>query len=169
MDLWHSLVHDLSSPHFPTVMRAILTVLLALVVCWVGVTLLVAMVNRQLAIRIAPPIIRALLIAGLATMLTQPVHAQESGTTSLHGLTLPDRPDTDPTPSAQVGDDETAASHRVSPGDTLWGIARHHLSAQASEAEIAQATRAWHDTNRDVIGTNPDLIHPGQDLKEPRP
>lgn len=149
-------------------MRAVLTVLLTLVICWVALTLLVALVNRQLAIRIAPPILRALLIAGLATMLTQPVHAQESGTTSLHGLTLPDRPDTGPMPPAQADRDVPTASHRVSPGDTLWGIARAHLAAQASEAEIAQSTRAWHDTNRDVIGTNPDLIHPGQDLKEPR-
>ncbi|GAB2497123.1 hypothetical protein GCM10027063_40380 [Promicromonospora xylanilytica] len=65
----------------------------------------------------------------------------------------------------------------VEPGDTLWGIAADHLAAPSaggqsprtapSAAEIASAVTRWHDANRQVLGTNPDLIRPGTVLYEP--
>jgi hypothetical protein len=52
-------------------------------------------------------------------------------------------------------------------GDTLWGIAARHLSADASVAEIAAEWPRWYEANRRVIGTDPDLIRPGQRLRPP--
>lgn len=50
-----------------------------------------------------------------------------------------------------------ACGYEVQEGDTLWGISEDH----------AGTGLGWHDlydTNRDVIGENPDLIVPGQVL-----
>lgn len=65
----------------------------------------------------------------------------------------------------------------VEPGDTLWGIAADHLAAPPaggrsprtapSAGEIASAVTRWHDANREVLGTNPDLIRPGTVLHQP--
>ncbi|MFD2026202.1 LysM peptidoglycan-binding domain-containing protein [Promicromonospora aerolata] len=60
----------------------------------------------------------------------------------------------------------------VEPGDTLWGIAAHHLAdeqagADPSDAEVAAAVTRWHDANREALGTNPDLIRPGTVLHRP--
>jgi resuscitation-promoting factor RpfA len=55
----------------------------------------------------------------------------------------------------------------VRSGDTLWGIAARHLPADASVAEIAAEWPRWYEANRRVIGTDPDLIRPGQRLRPP--
>lgn len=60
----------------------------------------------------------------------------------------------------------------VQPGDTLWAIAAGRLGTEQvgtdpSDAEIAAAVTRWHDTNRDVLGGNPDLIRPGTVLRQP--
>ena len=61
-----------------------------------------------------------------------------------------------------------AAEHVVvQAGDTLWGIAASQLPAGASDAEVAQAWPAWWSANRQVIGEDPDLLHPGQHLRTP--
>ncbi|WP_182111716.1 LysM peptidoglycan-binding domain-containing protein [Actinotalea sp. JY-7876] len=67
-----------------------------------------------------------------------------------------------PEPSAVA-----APVHVVAPGDTLWAIARDHLPAGSSAADVAAAWPAWHAANTDVVGTDPDLIHPGQHLRAP--
>jgi hypothetical protein len=54
-------------------------------------------------------------------------------------------------------------------GDTLWDLAAAHLSADAGDAEIAEAWQRWWALNRDVIGADPDLILPGQVLLVPEP
>ncbi|HET6968683.1 MAG TPA: LysM peptidoglycan-binding domain-containing protein [Ornithinibacter sp.] len=56
----------------------------------------------------------------------------------------------------------------VKRGDTLWSIAARHLGPLPSDAEIAAAWPAWHDTNRHVIGDDPDLLRPGQVLRAPQ-
>jgi hypothetical protein len=71
---------------------------------------------------------------------------------------------------------EAAASthHRpyvVRPGDSLWAIAERQLSAagaHATSADVARAWPAWWAVNRDVVGDDPNLIHPGQRLHAPR-
>ena len=52
-------------------------------------------------------------------------------------------------------------------GDTLWGIAARHLGQQATSADIAEEWPRWYAANRDLIGADPDLILPGQELRVP--
>jgi nucleoid-associated protein YgaU len=53
-------------------------------------------------------------------------------------------------------------------GDSLWSIAERHLGAAATDAEVARAWPQWYAANREVIGDDPDLIHPGTQLVPPR-
>jgi nucleoid-associated protein YgaU len=48
-------------------------------------------------------------------------------------------------------------SYVVQPGDNLWNISRDHLGG-------GQNWHSIYDQNAQVIGSNPDLIHPGQNL-----
>lgn len=52
-------------------------------------------------------------------------------------------------------------------GDSLWDIAARHLGPQADAAEVAREWPRWHQANRDLIGADPDLILPGQQLSPP--
>ena len=52
-------------------------------------------------------------------------------------------------------------------GDTLWDIAARHLGDQATDQDVAEAWPRWYAANRDVIGDDPDLLHPGQRLVVP--
>jgi hypothetical protein len=54
-------------------------------------------------------------------------------------------------------------------GDSLWLIAERGLGHRASDAEIAQEWPRWYAANRAVIGNDPDLIQPGQQLRPPPP
>jgi nucleoid-associated protein YgaU len=60
--------------------------------------------------------------------------------------------------------DGSVVVHR---GDTLWGIAARWLGGTPTDAEILAATVRWHDTNRAVVGDDPDLVLPGQVLRPP--
>jgi hypothetical protein len=53
-----------------------------------------------------------------------------------------------------------AKTYTVVRGDTLWGIAQKLLGSGSRYTEI-------HAVNRDVIGSNPNLIYPGQVLTIP--
>lgn len=55
----------------------------------------------------------------------------------------------------------------VQEGDTLWGIAADHLPVGSDDAAVAAAWPLWYEANRDVVGPDPDLIHPGQVLTAP--
>lgn len=57
----------------------------------------------------------------------------------------------------------------VRQGDSLWSLAARHLGPGASDREIARAWPLWYALNAEVIGPNPDLIHPGQQLRIPTP
>jgi LysM domain len=52
-------------------------------------------------------------------------------------------------------------------GDTLWDIAARALGTHATAAEIATEWPRWYAANRDVIGADPDVIHPGTVLQAP--
>lgn len=52
-------------------------------------------------------------------------------------------------------------------GDTLWGIAARHLGPQATDADVAQAWPRWYAANRHLIGSDPGLLLPGQELVPP--
>lgn len=55
----------------------------------------------------------------------------------------------------------------VQRGDSLWRIVEERLGPQARNAEIAAAVSAWYHANAQVIGDDPDLIRPGQELRPP--
>jgi nucleoid-associated protein YgaU len=62
------------------------------------------------------------------------------------------------------------STYTVVAGDTLWGIARQVLDqrgAQPTGAEIATAWKMIYRTNTDVVGSDPNLILPGQVLTIP--
>jgi LysM repeat protein len=57
--------------------------------------------------------------------------------------------------------------YRVRPGDSLWSIAAQHLPTSASQADVARAWPRWWRVNRDVVGSDPSIIRPGQVLRVP--
>lgn len=52
-------------------------------------------------------------------------------------------------------------------GDTLWSIVFRHLGSGASDVEVAHEWPRWFTANRTVIGEDPDLLVPGQQLRPP--
>ena len=121
---------------------------------------------------------------GLAGGLATPAYADASdrsasprvGATSVvAGLQLPDRTTTtrhrspSTTPAATPEDRVPSRTVVVAPGDTLWDLAVADLPHGADVALVAAHWRAIHAANRAVIGPDPDLIHPGQRLRLPRP
>ncbi|MGO2819910.1 MAG: LysM peptidoglycan-binding domain-containing protein [Brachybacterium tyrofermentans] len=58
----------------------------------------------------------------------------------------------------------------VQSGDTLWSITDDLLGpVPDSPSEIAAVWPLLHESNLDVIGTDPDLLEPGQELLVPAP
>ena len=108
---------------------------------------------------ITPRTARGALYVGVSGALAVPAaHAEDRG---VDGLRLPDRP----TVVAAV--EAPAGAVVVRKGDTLWAIASAHLPPDAGVAATARAVDRWHAANTDVIGSDPDLIHPGQRLTPP--
>ncbi|WP_326808357.1 transglycosylase family protein [Streptomyces sp. NBC_01775] len=81
-------------------------------------------------------------------------HRGEPGDRAPHG----ERPSDGERPS-RGGDRErgTTAKHRVQPGDSLSQI--------AADEDVRGGWPELYERNKDEVGTNPDLIHPGQDLR----
>ena len=61
----------------------------------------------------------------------------------------------------------TRSSHQVVVGDSLWSIACHELSDDASPPEILEYSLRIHSANLDVMGDNPNILYPGQTLTLP--
>ena len=135
------------------------------------------------------PVRHALLLAcgvALTTSLAHPAHAgpgpapgeRATPHTSVQGLPLPDRATTAGHVGLLLARQVRAAHHRghldgslsaVQPGDSLWSLAADTLPAGADDRAI---TRRWlqiYRANRQVIGPDPDLIHPDQQLRLRRP
>lgn len=55
----------------------------------------------------------------------------------------------------------------VRPGDSLWSLSAARLGPFASDVDIALDWPRIYQTNREVIGANPDLLRPGQILRIP--
>jgi hypothetical protein len=55
----------------------------------------------------------------------------------------------------------------VAPGDTLWSLAERALGPGATPEQVAAAWPTWWSANRDVVGPDPHLIHPGDRLTPP--
>lgn len=112
-----------------------------------------------------------LLACGAAVVATTslPAHASGGdGAEVLVGLPLPERavaPATTPTgPATATPRPTTGAAYVVRAGDSLWSIARAH---PAAGVDVVDRWRAIWRHNRDVVGVDPDLIHPGQALRLP--
>jgi nucleoid-associated protein YgaU len=58
-------------------------------------------------------------------------------------------------------DEQTDRTYTVRPGDSLSKIAKSLLGD-------AKKWRVLYEANKDVVGSNPDLIRPGQVLKIPK-
>ncbi|WP_084100899.1 LysM peptidoglycan-binding domain-containing protein [Demequina sp. NBRC 110051] len=69
--------------------------------------------------------------------------------------------DTDAAPGTRTG-----ASHTVSRGESLWTITAAVLDTRDAPT-IAAAWPALYEANREALGSNPHLIHPGQTLTLP--
>ncbi|MFC3687800.1 hypothetical protein [Aquipuribacter hungaricus] len=54
-------------------------------------------------------------------------------------------------------------------GDSLWSIAARHLGPGADDTEVAAAWPRWWEANRAVVGDDPHLLLPGQQLVPPAP
>jgi nucleoid-associated protein YgaU len=69
-----------------------------------------------------------------------------------------------PEPRARTGRGNAVV---VQPGDSLWSLAERHLGPGATDREIAQEWPHWFTANRAVIGSDPDLLRPGERLRTP--
>jgi len=55
----------------------------------------------------------------------------------------------------------------VAPGDSLWEIATGLVGPSGSNADIAATVASLYEMNQDVVGDDPNLILPGQQLLLP--
>ncbi|MGX7679198.1 LysM peptidoglycan-binding domain-containing protein [Jatrophihabitans sp. DSM 45814] len=58
-------------------------------------------------------------------------------------------------------------SMTVKRGDSLWLIAAHRLGPQTTAAQIAREWPRWYAQNRSVVGDDPGLLVPGEQLNAP--
>lgn len=58
-------------------------------------------------------------------------------------------------------------SYRVQRGDSLWRISTHLWADDSSGHNLDRTWRTLHEWNRDVLGPDSNLIHPGQVLEIP--
>lgn len=114
--------------------------------------------------------------AGAVPATVEDVHDPGAGGVPVPGWTpTTARPAPARQSTAQVGLVSTTAAPTstdevvVHRGDTLWDIAARHLGEHATDQDVAEAWPRWYAANRDVIGADPDLIHPGQRLVVPAP
>lgn len=106
-----------------------------------------------------------LLACGTALAAGLAAPATASADRGLAGLPLPDRATGGPAEPAASA--ETPDAVLVRPGDSLWALAAARLGPHASAAEVDRAWRVLYRLNRPVVGPDPDLIRPGQQLQLP--
>lgn len=113
-----------------------------------------------------PPALRGALLTGLGVALagvtTAGAHAAPPAREPAPDLPVPARP---------VGDPDAVSTGpgtvTVRPHDSLWRIAEAHLPPSVAAQAVADLVRRLHHRNRLVIGSDPDLLHPGQRLVVP--
>jgi resuscitation-promoting factor RpfA len=114
------------------------------------------------------PAVAAVLVAALA----RPAPAAAVTPPPLLRMPLPSDGSTVTDPAAASGRATVPAAvprrYVVVAGDSLWAITARHLRAAAgSEPSLAEVDRGWrrlYERNRSVVGADPDLIFPGQQL-----
>jgi hypothetical protein len=105
-------------------------------------------------------LVSGLAAPALAAGASHPRH-HARGLVQLVGLPLPERAVAPPRPR------RTSPSVVVRAGDSLWSIAAGGLPSDASPDEVAHRWHALYAANRGLIGTDPDLLQPGQRLRLP--
>jgi hypothetical protein len=166
------LLDDVAGSSFPDAAVAVASLVALAIAAWSAliVALILVAGSSRLVVAITPVMMRSALVAGAAGALAigpahaGPAEAPQAPRHTVDGLRLPDRPDV-VEPVRRVSSPPPAVPVRA--GDTLWTIAARTLPDGATDADIARATRQWHDANRDVIGDDPDLIFPTQHLTPP--
>ncbi len=122
---------------------------------------------------LAPSGLRRIVVAtGVFIALTMSTLRPSTASTpppSVRITAVPTAPTSGP---AGVVDSDTSASsvYVVERGDSLWRIAKALLlrsGSDASGASVASFWRSIYALNRDTIGDDPDLIHPGQVFEIP--
>ena len=77
-----------------------------------------------------------------------------------------------PTAPAPASASASAVVYVVVGGDSLWAIAERHLASRTgrtpSSSEIDRLWREIYEANHEIIGSDPDLIFPGQHLRIPK-
>lgn len=160
----------LRGPDFPSAVEALASITALALGAWTCLTMSLACVpgSRRLAVALTPRALRGLMFAAVTGALTVvpahadtvPQHDRAGITTSLEGLRLPERPLSSAEPL-------TVSEVVVEPGDTLWAIAARALPPGTAPARVAADVERWHAANGDVVGADPDLLHPGQRLTPP--
>lgn len=85
---------------------------------------------------------------------------------------VPDRPTQGaPTRYTDLGSGQQVrpTTRAVAAGDSLWALAAAELGPNATDATVAARWPQWYAANRAAIGSDPDLILPGQVLRIPAP
>jgi resuscitation-promoting factor RpfA len=72
-----------------------------------------------------------------------------------------------PTPSLPPPAHRQGPAVTVKPGESLWLIAAHRLGPTATDADIAAEWPRWYAANRTIVGDDPALLRPGQQLTSP--
>ncbi|WP_244929512.1 LysM peptidoglycan-binding domain-containing protein [Nocardioides sp. W7] len=118
---------------------------------------------------------RRLVLLACGTTLAAGLSVPASADPGLTGLPLPDRatgaatrPVPDPATRVSLAA-PPAAPVTVRRGDSLWELAASQLGPSAAPAEVERHWRHLYALNRPVVGPDPDLIHPGQQLRLPAP
>ncbi|TCN44320.1 LysM domain-containing protein [Kribbella orskensis] len=107
-----------------------------------------------------------------ATLPAVPADRGSARTSGPDQVAVPDRPTSGAATrytDLKTGQQVQPASHVVQPGESLWSIAAAELGPAATDEAIATRWPQWYAVNRQLIGPDPDLIHPGQVLRTPAP
>lgn len=90
--------------------------------------------------------------------------ASPTATAASSGSTGGTTTNTPPTSGGMTGQ---VATHTVRSGDTLWQITAAHLGPDATAAQVAAAWPTIYRANVAAIGSDPNLIRPGEVLTFP--
>ena len=152
----------LSGDDFPAAVLAVVSLLTVGVASWALLILYLAWspALRGLALALTPRILHGVVLAGVAGALNVPAaHADDRG---VDGLRLPG-----PADGRRHGETPDESTGRRAARRHLVVDRAGRLGPDADVAGTARACDRWYHANLDVIGDDPDLIHPGQRLTAP--